>query len=76
MPSTTKLQDAGLVKLLLKEMTIDLDASFDASLVVDWVADNFAPEEVYGEAALKHWAWDNGFVEEEEEKEKYMMGRT
>jgi len=31
--------------------------------VVEYVAENYRPEEVFGKAELKNWALNNGFVE-------------
>lgn len=33
-----------------------------AQLVIEWVGDNCAPEEVFAEKVLEEWAKDNGWV--------------
>ncbi len=59
--TTTPQQDRDFLELLVKEIDIN-----DASFVLEWVAGQFAPEEVYDEWSLKHWAETNGYVLEEQ----------
>lgn len=58
---TTCQQDRDFLEMFLESASID----FDTALVLVWVAENFAPEDVYDEMALSDWAIANGFVEEE-----------
>ena len=67
---TTSQQDRELTDILMNNMSISLDAS----IILDWVAEAFTPEDIFSREELSHWAWDNGFVEEEEEKGRYMIG--
>jgi len=55
---TTGEQDREFIKMLGENISVD------ASYVLDWVADNFAPEEIFDEETLRQWALDSGFVEE------------
>lgn len=60
MMRTTSRED-GEFESLIKER-IDLG---DASWVLDWIAENFEPEDVYSRDNLANWAIENGFIEEE-----------
>jgi hypothetical protein len=33
----------------------------DSSFVLDWVRDNFTPEEIFSSKELEQWAKDNGY---------------
>jgi len=37
----------------------------DSSWVLEWVSENFEPEDVYGQTDLEEWAKKNGYVLEE-----------
>ena len=37
----------------------------DDDEIIDYIASNKRPEDVFSEAELREWALDNGFVEEE-----------
>ena len=32
--------------------------------IIEWVRDNYAPEDIYSEDELREWAFDNGFVDD------------
>jgi len=61
---TTSREDKDF-EVLVKER-IDLG---DATWVIEWVYDNFQPEDIFGRDTLETWALDNGFVEGESTKE-------
>jgi hypothetical protein len=52
----------GLKERFIKE-AIPSDLLND---IVDWIADNLVPEDVFSEELLEDWAKDNRFVKEEE----------
>lgn len=56
MSRTTMSQDKEFIKALLENISID------ASFVLDWVSDNFIPEEVFEICYLEEWAEDNGYI--------------
>jgi hypothetical protein len=57
MRHTSKEEDRSFVKLLAEELI-----TFDASVVLKWVADNFEPDEIYDHGELNDWAENNGYV--------------
>jgi hypothetical protein len=59
MPRATSSQEDKDFGELLKE-SVDF-SGMDASWVLEWVADNFAPEEVFEDSVLEAWAEDNGY---------------
>ena len=42
--------------------------------IIEWVAKNLEPEEVFGEKKLEDWAWKNSFIHIDE-AENYMLGK-
>lgn len=58
--TTSPQQDRSFLELLVKEIDIN-----DASFVIEWVASEFAPEQVYDQGVLEYWAETNGYVLEE-----------
>lgn len=67
---TTAGQDRDFVNLLFDGIsTNDVISAIkdvlsgEAAWVLGWVADNFAPDEVYGIAALEEWADRAGWSE-------------
>ena len=59
---TTLTEDQAFGELLKEQ--VDLSFVMDAGVVIDWVRDNFAPEDVYEVSDLADWAEGNGFVEQ------------
>ena len=56
---TTLAQDSEFTTLLLGSI-ID----FDAALALEWVRDNFDPQDIFEDDILREWAASNGFIEE------------
>ena len=57
---TTARQDREFIDLILGDMI----KSFDASIVLEWAAKNFSPEDVFDEIALDDWAKRNNYAKE------------
>jgi hypothetical protein len=75
--TTTSRQDAELVNLINKDGSLEFEIAagnelkidnLDASIVVEWVAETFSPEEVFSSEELELWAKDHGFVKESGEQ--------
>ena len=55
------------------EITRSMSKSFwehlniDARVVLDWVEDNFLPEEIFSEEALARWADENDYKQAEQD---------
>lgn len=58
MSRTSYQEDSSFVKALADVMNVD------ASFVLDWVAENFEPEDVFEYSALTAWAEAAGFKKE------------
>jgi len=58
---TTGPEDKSCAEMLISS----LDLQIDATLVLEWVAGNFDPEDVFDEDQLSSWAEDNGFEKSE-----------
>lgn len=58
--STSGQQDRGFMDELLSRLGTDF------TWVLDWVADNVEPDEIYDDARLGEWAEENGYVKEQE----------
>jgi hypothetical protein len=70
--NTTALQDKSLGKLIKEESEITVSSGniiviINAEKVIDWVAGEFSPEEVFSDTNLARWANNNGYVLEEEQ---------
>ena len=61
---TTSQQDRNFIEQFVRE--INLDTLF----ILDWVTDNFDPEDVFENDQLEDWALDNGFVRETQTEEQ------
>ena len=61
MTITTARQDKEFLDLILG----DLFRGFDAVVVLEWVAHNFSPEDVFDETDLNDWAERNNYVKKE-----------
>ena len=67
---TTPAQDADFIGLLFDGMTTAVMTALEDALkgetawVLEWVAQNFSPEEVYDTAVLEKWASDVWNTEE------------
>ena len=55
---TTQTQDADFLARLQEELEIDLG---DCDWVLDWVRDNFTPDEVFSREQLDAWAESVGY---------------
>jgi hypothetical protein len=55
-PHTNSKQDRDFTERLVQEI------SLDATFVLDWVVENFEPNEVYTNDQLEDWAIDNGWI--------------
>ena len=68
---TTPKQESYFIDLLFDGMTNNVISALkdalggNATWVLEWVAENFAPEEVYDVAALEKWASDVRNTEDE-----------
>lgn len=62
--STSVAQDKSLAGLIQDDATITIE--MDATKVLEWVADNFEPDEVFDDDKLAKWAADNYDCEPEE----------
>lgn len=60
--STSIAQDKSLAVLIQDSATIAID--MDATSVLEWVAGNFEPDEVFDDEALARWAAGKGYVED------------
>ena len=65
---TTGSQDQNFNYLLFRQFSPNtiFDALrdlflIDSSFVLDWVRDNFTPEEIFSSKELEQWAKDNGY---------------
>jgi hypothetical protein len=56
--STTYKQDTDFISALI-------DRSMLAN-AIDWICKNLEPEDVFGNARMKEWAADSGYVEKTE----------
>ena len=61
--ATTVAQDKDLAILLRDQAEISID--IDAVYILEWVRDNFAPDQVFDEDELARWAKDNDYYKEE-----------
>ena len=64
MSTTTSQQDRDFVEHVLEIVKESLAG--DQSWVLDWVAQNFGPDDVFGDLDLSTWAKENGYILEEE----------
>ncbi len=56
-----------LMNLIGDNITVEVTAlTVDASRVLDYIAENFNPEDVFDPDVLRDWALANDFVEKEE----------
>ncbi len=63
---TTHKQDMELSELVFGKVFENMKPPLlNADFVVEWVADNFSPSEVFPDRELRDWAFANGFTEEE-----------
>lgn len=60
MAGTTPQQDRKFSELLAEVIYVN-----DASFIIEWVASEFAPEDVFTQSRLEDWAEQNGYVLEE-----------
>lgn len=60
--STSIAQDKSLAVLIQDSATIAID--MDATSVLEWVADNFEPDEVFDDDKLVQWAEDSGYIKD------------
>lgn len=51
---TRSVDDVEFTKALVKEL-----GTLDASFVLEWVRENFVPEDVFSNDALEDWAYAN-----------------
>ena len=52
---------------LMDDVMIDIERTFErdaTETVLDWVEDNFSPDEVFEKDALDEWAEKNGYTKE------------
>ena len=73
MTSTTGGQDVDFASRLIKNIGHNaiveaIQGLFegDSAWALDWVTNNFDPEEIYSEGILASWAERNGYVKESE----------
>lgn len=57
--ATTVAQDKDLASLLEDEATISID--IDATCILDWINENFEPDQVFDIHKLAAWAVENGY---------------
>ncbi len=68
--TTTPKQESDFIDLLFDGMTNNIMSALknalggNAAWVLDWVEENFTPDEVYDVAALEKWASDTWNTEE------------
>lgn len=63
--TTSHMQDFQLSQLVFEKVIENLKAPLlNADFVVEWVADNLSPGEVFSDTDLRDWALRNGFVED------------
>lgn len=55
---TTKSQDEGLQEVLFSNIL----KSHDMQFLLDYIQDNFTPEQVFTEKQLNQWAYENDFI--------------
>lgn len=61
MISTNSNQDKEFTRLLRENLGFE---QIDATFVVEWVSDTFAPEEVFSNEELADWATAHGYIKE------------
>ena len=62
--NTTESQDKALQAIIAKNGTFSV-VTLDGSRILEWVASEFLPDEVFSESALHEWAKQAGFVKTE-----------
>ncbi len=64
--TTTHKQDMELSGLVFEKVFENMKPPLlNAEFVVEWVADNLSPGEVFSDTDLRDWALKNGFTEAE-----------
>jgi light-regulated signal transduction histidine kinase (bacteriophytochrome) len=60
---TTTNQDAALRTLINEQdcLTAQVNDRTDMQFVIDWIAENMEPDEVFSDDELAEWAEDNGY---------------
>lgn len=61
--ATTVAQDKDLAILLQDQAEISID--IDATYLLEWVRDNFTPDQVFDDDKLERWAEDNDYFKED-----------
>jgi hypothetical protein len=54
-----------MVKYQQEQEFLALQEKLSLDEVIDWIANNLAPEDVFAVFILEDWALDNGFTKEE-----------
>ena len=63
---TSALEDISFRELLRDNLeTLEIDATG----ILDWVRENFLPEDIFDKEELAEWADDNNFVRSQDEEE-------
>lgn len=53
---------------MTKEQREAIEQTVDADLILDTIAENFTPEQVFGEDVLDQWAMDNNYKKSKHEE--------
>ena len=64
---TSALEDISFRELLRDELEA---LEMDATGILDWVGENFLPEDVFDNDSLAEWAEFNGFVQSQVKEEE------
>ena len=62
--TTSMSQDASFLKELVNQFGIQEGTDF--TWVLDWVAENVDPSEIYDEKKLDEWARENDYIKKDE----------
>lgn len=65
--STTHREDLDMATEILNRISIE-DISIDAGYILEFVNENYVPEEVFDEDKLREWAIDHDFVGFDDER--------
>lgn len=62
--TTSTKQDAELVDLIVENVTFTIAGSPDMNFILEYIGNEFDPEDVISEGDLSDWAERNGYVKE------------
>lgn len=60
---TTSKQDVAICDVINDNLSVEVHG--DATSIIEWVADNMEPDEVFSDYKLQQWALNNGYRKED-----------